>query len=32
MKIDGIKRLVKVLDKAILTNKQGTKTIFQNQI
>jgi hypothetical protein len=32
IKIDGIKRLVKILDKAILSNKQGTKTIFQNQI
>lgn len=32
IKINGIERLVFILDKAILANKQGTKTIFQNQI
>jgi hypothetical protein len=32
MVIDGIRRIVSVLNRAVAANKLGTKTIFQNQI
>jgi hypothetical protein len=32
IKINGIGRLMTILDQAVLTNKRGTKTIFQSQI
>ena len=32
IRIEGVSRLVKILDRAIASNKKGTKTIFQSQI